>query len=463
MESNQQHLKRTMKERHIMMIALGGAIGAGIFKGSSSAINMAGPAVVLAYILGGIIMFFVMQGLAEMAVRNTKARTFRDLIEPILGSHAGYFIGWTYWVFWVCAMSAEAVASASFLQYWFPEQPIWVLSLIVSIFITLLNLFSVKIFAETESWFASIKIAVIILFILFGAIVLFVPMGGHPAVGFSNLVSHGGFMPNGIFGIISAMLVVVFSYGGTEMIGVTLAETHNPEKVIPKAVRSTFIRILSFYVLPFLVIVSLIPWDQVSAAKESPFVTVFEMMGVPFVGHLMNAVMLTAVLSAMNTGMYAASRILYTQSIDGRAWKTFSKLSKRHVPVNAILASTFTLYIGVMISFFAGGNTFEYLMASLGYTILIIWFFICVGHLKSRRNVSELTGYYVRLYPYTTWIAILAIIAIFIGVVFTTPVWGTVVTLGLYLLISLSYFNNKENKERVSYQKWREAQNNIAN
>lgn len=444
MESNQQNLKRTMKERHIMMIALGGAIGAGIFKGSSSAITMAGPGVVLAFILGGIIMFFVMQGLAEMAVQNNKARTFRDLIEPILGGYSGYFIGWTYWIFWVCAMAAEAVAAASFLQYWLPDQPIWVLSLIVSIFITLLNLFSVKVFAETEYWFASIKIAVILLFIVFGFVVLLVPMGGHPAVGFSNLTAHGGFLPNGIFGIVSAMLVVIFSYGGTEMIGVTLAETHNPEKVIPKAVRGTFVRILSFYVLPFLVIVSLIPWNAIDKAQQSPFVTVFEMMGIPYVGHFMNAVMLTAVLSAMNTGMYAASRMLYTQSLDGRAWRGFKNLSKRHVPVNAILASTFAIYIGVLISFFAGGNTFEYLMASLGYTILIIWFFICLAHLKSRKNKTELVGYYVKWFPYTTWIAILSIIAIFIGVLYTTPIWGTVVTLGLYLIVSLNYFRKKQ-------------------
>lgn len=444
MESNQQDLQRSMKERHIMMIALGGAIGAGIFKGSSSAINMAGPGVVLAFILGGIIMFFVMQGLAEMAVQNHKARTFRDLLEPILGGYAGYFIGWTYWTFWVCAMAAEAVAAASFLQYWLPDQPIWVLALIVSIFITLLNLFSVKVFAETEYWFASIKIAVILMFILFGLAVLLVPMGGHPAVGFSNLTAHGGFLPNGIFGIVSAMLVVIFSYGGTEMIGVTLAEVRNPEKVIPKAVRGTFVRILSFYVLPFLVIVSLIPWNEVDGAKESPFVTVFEMMGIPFVGHFMNAVMLTAVLSAMNTGMYAASRMLYTQAVDGRAWRGFKTLSRRHVPVNAILASTFFIYIGVLISFFAGSKTFEYLMASLGYTILIIWFFICLAHLHSRKNQKELTGYYVKWFPYTTWVAIISIVSIFIGVLYTTPIWGTVVTLGMYLIISLNYFRKSK-------------------
>lgn len=443
MAGTSKQLQRTMTARHIMMIALGGAIGAGIFKGSSSAINLAGPGVIIAYMIGGIIMLFVMQGLAEMAVRNQQARTFRDLLEPILGRYAGYFIGWVYWLYWVFAMAAEAVVAASFLQYWLPGQPIWLLALIVSIAIILLNLFSVKIFAETEYWFAGIKISVIALFIIFGFFVLFFPFAGHEAIGFSNLTAHGGFLPNGVTGIITAMLVVLFSYGGTEMIGVTLAEVKNPEKVIPKAVRSTFIRILSFYVLPFLVIVSLIPWNQVNSAKESPFVMVFEMMGIPYVGDLMNAVMLTAVLSAMNTGMYAASRVLYTQAEDGRAWSLFAKLSKRQVPVYAILASSFALYIGVLVAFFAGSKTFDYLMASLGYTILLIWFFISVAHLKSRKNAGEPKGYHVAWFPYTTWTAIIAVIAIFIGVLLTTPVAGTLATLGIYAFIAIMYFLKK--------------------
>jgi AAT family amino acid transporter len=445
MKNNQKSLKRTMTERHIMMMALGGAIGSGIFKGSSSAINMAGPSVIIAYILGGFIMLFVMQGLAEMAVRNKNARTFRDLIEPILGPFSGYFIGWTYWIFWVFAMAAEAVAAASFLQFWLPDAPIWTLSLIVAVAVTTLNLFSVKVFAETEYWLAAIKIFVIILFIIFGFIILLIPFGGHRAAGFANLTGHGGFMPHGILGILTAMLVVVFSYGGTEMIGVTLAEVKNPEKVIPKAVRSTFIRILSFYVLPFLIMVSLVPWNELNSSGQSPFVTVFKMMGIPFVGHFMNAVMLTAVLSSLNTGMYSASRVLYTQAIDGRAWKVFAKLSKNQVPINAILASTFALYIGVLVAYFAKGKTFDYLMTSLGYTILIIWFFISLAHLKSRKNVRELNAYHVRLFPYTSWISLLAIVVIFIGVLFTTPVGGTAVTLGLYLLISVYFlFTKKE-------------------
>ncbi|WP_066368675.1 amino acid permease [Neobacillus fumarioli] len=445
MGNNQKSLKRTMTERHVMMIALGGAIGSGIFKGSSSAINIAGPSVIIAYILGGIIMLFVMQGLAEMAVRGKNARTFRDLIEPILGPFAGYFVGWTYWIFWVFAMAAEAVAAASFLQFWLPNVPLWLLALIVSVAVTLLNLFSVKVFAEAEYWLAAIKIFVISLFIVFGFIILFIPFGEHHAAGFANLTAHDGFLPHGVLGILTAMFVVVFSYGGTEMIGVTLAEVQNPENVIPKAVRSTFIRILSFYVLPFLIMVSLIPWNQLNSSGQSPFVTVFQIMGIPFVSHFMNAVMLTAVISSLNTGMYSASRVLYTQALDDRAWKTFTRLTNNQVPINAILASTFALYIGVLVAFFAKGKTFDYLMTSLSYTILIIWFFISLAHIKSRKNVKQLTGYHVRLFPYTSWVSLIAIVTIFIGVLFSTPIAGTAITLGLYLVISIYYFFKKKN------------------
>lgn len=379
-----------------------------------------------------------------MAVRSKNARTFRDLIEPILGPFAGYFVGWTYWIFWVFAMAAEAVAAASFLQFWLPNVPLWLLALIVSVAVTLLNLFSVKVFAETEYWLAAIKIFVISLFIVFGFIILFIPFGGHHAAGFANLTAHGGFLPHGVLGILTAMFVVVFSYGGTEMIGVTLAEVQNPEKVIPKAVRSTFIRILSFYVLPFLIMVSLIPWNQLNSSGQSPFVTVFQIMGIPFVSHFMNAVMLTAVISSLNTGMYSASRVLYTQALDDRAWKIFTRLTNNQVPINAILASTFALYIGVLVAFFAKGKTFDYLMTSLSYTILIIWFFISLAHIKSRKNVKQLTGYHVRLFPYTSWVSLIAIVTIFIGVLFSTPIAGTAITLGLYLLISIYYFFKKK-------------------
>ncbi|WMT39112.1 amino acid permease [Paenibacillus sp. D2_2] len=440
MEKDNQSLQRNMTSRHITMMALGGAIGAGLFKASSSAIDMAGPSVIIAYLIGGIILLFIMQGLAEMAVRNSKARTFRDLVQTILGKFPAYFLDWIYWKMWVLNIAAEAVVSAIFIQYWLPEYPIWMLALGVSIIVTVINLLSVKAFAETEYWLALIKITVIVIFILAGLLLLFVSFGHHTATGFSNLNSQGGFFPNGVKGLVTSMLVVIYSYGGTEIIGVTLAETKDPEKVVPRAVRSTLTRIIVFYILPFFIIVCLIPWNKVNGVSESPFVMVFKMIGIPGADHLMNAVILLAVISSMNSGLYGSSRILYTQAVDGRVPKVFSKLSVKRVPVYAILMCTSSLYVGVLISLFAGSKTFNYLMGSLGYTVLFIWMIIAIAHLKSRRVHPEAPiSYSVKWFPYTTWIAIIALGAILLGVICTTPIAITIVTLGIYLFITATY------------------------
>lgn len=440
MENDNQRLKRTMTSRHIMMMALGGAIGAGLFKGSSSAIDLAGPSVLIAYLIGGIILLFVMQGLAEMAVRNSGARTFRDLVQSILGKYPAYFLDWIYWKMWVLNIAAESVVAAIFIQYWLPEYPIWILALTVSVFVTIINLLSVKVFAETEYWLALIKIIVIVVFIIAGLALLLVTFGNHTAVGFSNLTEHGGFFPNGPTGLIAAMLVVIYSYGGTEIIGITLAETKNPEKAVPKAVRSTLVRIITFYLLPFFIIVSLIPWHEVNGVAESPFVMVFKMIGVPGADHIMNAVVILAIVSSMNSGLYGSSRILYTQAMDGRIPKVFARLSKRKVPVYAILMCTLALYTGVIISLFAGEKTFEFLMGSLGYTVLFIWLIIAIAHLKSRKIQPEITsGYAVKWFPYTTWIAIIALSAILIGIIFTTSIVITGITLAIYIFITFTY------------------------
>lgn len=440
MEKDNQKLQRTMTSRHITMMALGGAIGAGLFKGSSAAIDMAGPAVLIAYLLGGVILLFVMQGLAEMAVRNSDARTFRDLVQSILGKYPAYFLDWIYWKMWVLNIAAESVVAAIFLQYWLPEYPIWILALSVSLLVTVINLLSVKVFAETEYWLAFIKITVIVVFILAGFILLLFTFGDHTAVGFSNLTEHGGFLPNGPTGLIAAMLVVIYSYGGTEIIGITLAETKNPEKVVPKAVRSTLLRIIAFYLVPFFIIVSLIPWNEVNGVAESPFVMVFKMIGIPGADHIMNAVVILAIISSMNSGLYGSSRVLYTQAVDGRVPKMFAHLSKKRVPVYAILMCTIALYMGVVISLFAGSKTFDFLMGSLGYTVLFIWLIIAIAHLKSRKIQPEKTSAYaVKWYPYTTWIAIIALVAILIGIIFTTSIIITGITLAIYIFITLTY------------------------
>ncbi|MBL0388233.1 amino acid permease [Tumebacillus sp. ITR2] len=426
--SRDQELARSLKARHIMMIALGGAIGAGMFKGSSTSIAMAGPSVVLAYLLGGIILLFVMQGLADMAVRNTQAATFRELLEPILGRFTGYFAGWMYWLTWVLVMAAEVATAGVFLNHWFPSVPLWLLSLIVSIGITLLNLFQVNVFGETEFWLTGVKILTLLLFIVIGGVLLFTGFGDHPATGFRHLTDSGGFFPNGLSGLAQSMLVVMFSFGGTEMIGMTLGETEDAAKVVPRAARGVIYRILVFYVLPMIVIMSLVPWNQLD--ENSPFVTVFSAIGIPYAGDIMNFVMLTAVLSAANTGMYAASRMLYTQAGDGQAPRFFAKLSTKKVPVRALLASTSFLYIGVFIAFFAKGHTFDYLMVIPSYSAMIVWMLLLAAHLKSRSQGKV---------PVVSAVALLALLLIFIAVLATSAWAGTLVVALALVLIAASY------------------------
>ncbi|MFT8319707.1 MAG: amino acid permease [Bacillus sp. (in: firmicutes)] len=430
-----------MTTRHIMMMALGGAIGAGLFKGSSVAVDMAGPAVLIAYLLGGIILFFIMQGIADMTIRNRQARTFHDLIKPAIGSYPAYFLDWIYWKMWVLNIAAEAIVAAIFLQYWFPQYPIWALALIISVAVTIVNLLSVKIFAETEYWLALLKISVIIIFIIAGLFLMFITTGSHDAVGVTNLTKHGGFFPNGIGGLVTAMLVVIYSYGGTELIGVTLGETKNPEKVIPKAARGTLTRIVAFYLLPFFIIVSLIPWNQVNNAKESPFVTVFHLLGIPYAADIMNAVILLALISSMNSGLYASSRVIYTQAADGTIAKIFSKLSTKQVPTYAILLCTSSLYIGVLISIIAGESTFNYLMGSLGYTVLFIWLIIGFAHFRSRMKHQSKEN---RKFPIATLMAIIFLLIILVGVVMTTKIVITFITLAIYLVITAFYFIKKK-------------------
>ncbi|MCL6517288.1 MAG: amino acid permease [Alicyclobacillus sp.] len=427
-------LERQLKPRHVIMMALGGAIGAGLFRGSDTSIAQTGPGAVFAYLLGGVILLMVMQGLGEMAARRPQARTFRDLVSPVLGPFMGHFVGWMYWLDWVLVMAAETAAAAGFLSYWFSSVPIWLLALVVSVGMTVINLFQVRVYGETEYWLAFVKIAVLALFVIFGFILLFTGFGGQPGPGFRNLTAHGGWFPNGWHGFLASLLVVMFSFGGTEMIGMTLAETEDPERTIPRAARGVIVRILLFYVLPVLVIVSLVPWNLLGKG-ESPFVTVFQSVGVPYVPDIMNFVMLTAVLSATNSGMYAASRMLYNQALRGQAPRWFTGLSERGVPVRALLVSTGFLYVGVIVAFFAGGHTFDYLMTIPGYSVILVWITLAVAYLRSdRAGVRAKPGL-----RFGAGLAVVVLGLIFIGVVATTPVWGTAVVVAVVLVIALGY------------------------
>jgi len=372
-----------------------------------------------------------------MTVTNPVAKTFRDLLHPILGPFAAYLTGWMYWLDWVLVMAAETAASAMFLQYWFSSVPLWLLSLIVSIAITIVNLFQVKVYGETEYWLAGIKIAALSLFILFGVGLILTGTGHYSLHIADNLTAHGGLFPHGLSGFAASMLVVMFSFGGTEMVGMTMGETQNPEKVIPRAARTVIVRILVFYILPILVILSLVPWSQLTAT-QSPFVSVFTAVGIPYAGAIMNFVLFTAVVSATNTGMYAASRMLYTQALDGQAPAFFARLSNRGVPVRALLVSTSFLYIGVIVAFFVKGQAFGDLMVIPGYSVLLVWIFICIAHIRHSVQI----GLSKSLRAGSIF-ALCALTAILIGIVITSPPAGTLVSFAAVLIIAITYLGRR--------------------
>lgn len=309
---NTHTLKKRMTSRHIAMIALGGAIGAGLFKGSASAIESAGPAVLVAYFLGGLVLFFVMKSLEQLILSSENPHGLSGLVQPYLGARAADFTDWVYWSLWMINIIAEAVAAASFLQLWFAQVPTWIFVLIIAALTSLINLFSVTFFAETEYWLAFIKISVIILLILFG-LFLVAQMVFHTnlVTALSDLTAHGGFAPHGFKGVMNSLLIVIYSYGGSELIAITVSETENPKKAIPKAIRGVIGRIISFYIVPMFLLLLIYSWQTLAASSMSPFVMVFNKMHLPFASDLVNFIIVLALFSSINSGIYASSRLLF--------------------------------------------------------------------------------------------------------------------------------------------------------
>lgn len=370
---NNQGLKKRMATRHITMIALGGAIGAGLFKGSASAISVAGPSVPIAYLIGGLVLFFVMKSLEKLVLASEEPHGLSGLVQPYLGNHAADFTDWVYWSLWMINIIAEAVAAASFLQLWFPNIPAWIFVLIIAVLTSLINLYSVTFFAETEYWLAFIKISVIILLIIFGVILVAKEVFNTNLIAtFSRMNNHGGFAPHGIKGVINSLLIVIYSYGGSELIAITVSETENPKVAIPKAIRGVIGRIISFYIVPMFLLLIIYNWHTLTDSSMSPFVMVFNKMHIPFAGDIVNFVIILALFSSINSGIYASSRILFfrLKSRKGKYVSAVSKLNKHQVPQRAVLFCSGTLYIGVVLSYFLGDKLFNYLAGSLSYTVV---------------------------------------------------------------------------------------------
>ncbi|MEI3624384.1 amino acid permease [Lactococcus lactis subsp. lactis] len=435
METNQS-LKKKMAARHITMIALGGAIGAGLFKGSSSAIAAAGPSVLIAYFIGGIVLYFVMKSLEKLVLSSKDPHGLSGLVQPYLGNHTADFTDWVYWSMWMINIIAEAVAAASFLQLWFANVPTWVFVLIIALLTSLINLFSVALFAETEYWLAFIKISVVILLIIFGVFLVAKQIFDTNLVTtFSGMTAHGGFAPHGFKGVINSLLIVIYSYGGSELIAITVSETEDPKRAIPKAIRGLIGRIISFYIIPMFLLLVIYNWQTLATSSMSPFVMVFNKMHIPFAGDIVNLIIILALFSSINSGIYASSRLLYfrLKNRQGKMAQRMAHLNKHHVPQRAVIFCSGTLYIGVVLSYFVGDRLFNYLAGSLSYTVLAVWVLISLAGFGLSLKTKSLSGRTMSL------LALIALFLILIGILFTNPIGVTVFTAILYFIIFISY------------------------
>ncbi|MFD9206980.1 amino acid permease [Streptomyces sioyaensis] len=408
----QSGLQSGLKNRHLSMIAVGGVIGAGLFVGSASGIAAAGPGILLSYALVGALVVFVMRMLGEMAAANPTSGSFSAYADRALGRWAGFSIGWLYWFFWVVVLAVEATAGAAILTSWVPAVPQWAWALIVMIVLTTSNLASVSSFGEFEFWFAGIKVVAITAFIIIGGLAIFGVLPGthHAATGFGNLTSHGGFLPHGPSAILTGVLMVVFSFMGSEIVTLAAGESEDPERAVTKATKSVIWRVGIFYLGSILVVVSLLPWNSPAIAKHGSYVAALDSIGIPHAGQIMNVIVLTAVLSCLNSGLYTASRMAFSLGQRGDAPKAFARTNSRGVPQAAIMASVLFGFIAVGFNYLWPTTVFQFLLNSSGAVALFVWLVICFSQLRMRgiiqRENPEKLLVRMWLFPYLTWATI---------------------------------------------------------
>src|SRR3954470_8751446 len=406
-------LKKALNDRQLRMIAIGGVIGAGLFVGSGVVIGSTGPGAFIAYALCGFLVIMVMRMLAEMAVANPSTGSFADYARDAMGGWAGFSGGWLYWYFWVIIVGFEAIAGAKIVQYWIPGVPLWLVSLVLLTAMTLTNLFSVSSFGEFEFWFAGIKVAAIVVFLLVGLAYVF-GLWPNKSMDFSNLTAHGGFLPFGIGGITAAVVTVIFSMTGAEVATIAAAESKDPERAVAKAANSVIARIATFYVGSIFLLAVILPWNDKTVAA-SPFVAAFTKMGIPYADHIMNAVVLTAVLSCLNSGMYTASRMLFVLAARREAPMQLVKVTRRGVPANAILASSVVGFLCVIAAAISPDTIFAFLLNSSGAVILFVYVLIAISQivLRYRTPDSELRVK-MWLFPALSILTAVAILAILV-------------------------------------------------
>lgn len=433
-------LKRGLKNRHIQLIALGGAVGTGLFLGIGQTIQMAGPSVLLGYAIGGFIAFLIMRQLGEMVVEEPVAGSFSHFAYKYWGNFAGFASGWNYWVLYVLVAMAELTAVGKYIQVWWPDFPSWATAALFFVLINAINLTNVKVYGEMEFWFAIIKVVAVVGMILFGGWLLFSGNGG-PQASVTNIWAQGGFFPHGISGLVMAMAVIMFSFGGLELVGITAAEADDPTKSIPRATNQVIYRILIFYIGSLAVLLSLYPWVKV-VGESSPFVMIFHDLGETLVANVLNVVFLTAALSVYNSCVYSNSRMLYGLAKQGSGPQALLKVDRRGVPYVALGVSALATAICVLINYLMPGEAFGLLMALVVSALVINWAMISLAHLKFRKakdSQGVQTRFRAILYPVGNWICLVFMAAILVIMLMTPgmaisvwliPVWLVVLAMG---------------------------------
>ena len=416
-----QQLQKSLQLRHLTMIAFGGSIGAGLFVGSGALIKITGPAAVISALIAGTLVIMIMRMLGEMVVAKPTLGSFSDYAREALGNWAGFSVGWLYWYFWVIVIAVEAIAGAAILREWlFPNTPLWLLNLLIMVSLTITNLFSVRAFGEFEYWFSLIKIVAIVLFlILAGAFVL--GLLPNTTRDFSNLTAHGGFAPLGYSAAFLAVATIIFSFVGSEVVTIAAAESAESEKGVVRAVNSVIVRIMMFYVGSVFLVVMIVPWTD-HQALVNPYVSALKNIGIPYADQIMNLVIVTAVLSCLNSGIYTSSRMLFALADKGDAPQSIKKLSKNGVPVRAILSCTVFGFISVAMAFISPETVFQFLLNSSGAIAIFVYLFIAVSQLILRKKYTKECPERLKVkmwfYPYLTILTITAMSCIVITMAF---------------------------------------------
>ncbi|MDA3631265.1 amino acid permease [Saccharopolyspora sp. WRP15-2] len=424
--ARQSGLRRDLSGRQVGMIAIGGAIGTGLFLGSGLAISIAGPAVIIAYAVAAFAALALAYALAEMIVVHPEAGGFGAVVQRYLGGLPGFVSRWIYWAAQVVNIGSEVIAAGLYVQFWYPQLPLWMPVVAFSLMMLAVNFAAVRFFGEFEYWFAMIKVITIVVFIGLGVFYIFFGLPGQQPAGVGALTEHGGFLPNGIGAVWLALTVVTFSYLGTEAVSMTAAESRNPGRDVPRAARGMVLRLALFYVLGMLVVVSILPWNEVSSSgevTESPFVRLFSMVGIPAAAGIMNFVVLTAALSAMNTNLYITSRMTHSLAMDGYAPKWFAKVGSSGVPRRSLVLSAAGLALAAVLAVFAEDTAFAMLLGLALFGALVTWLMIFASQLvfRHRRTKEGLPPSPVRLpgAPVTTVLAMLFVAAVLLTTPFT--------------------------------------------